>query len=70
MDLSGLSNAEYRVLVTGRSRGGCYRGGSRDLYADSVVGRIRAAWMRPVSPEEADVGGVVTGGRRGCQGGV
>ncbi|MFS1449686.1 tandem large repeat, partial [Vibrio lentus] len=59
MDLSGLSNAEYRVLVTGENTTGVTVSGSETFTLTQSLAELDAD-ATSVAPEEADVGGVVT----------
>ncbi|MCC4819480.1 hypothetical protein LMH81_23365, partial [Vibrio lentus] len=59
MDLSSLSNAEYRVLVTGENTTGVTVSGSETFTLTQSLAELDAD-ATSVAPEEADVGGVVT----------
>ena len=59
MDLSGLSNAEYRVLVTGENTTGITVSGSETFTLNQSLAELDKEATK-VKPEQADVGGVVT----------
>ncbi|MEZ9661870.1 hypothetical protein, partial [Vibrio sp. 10N.261.52.F3] len=57
--LSGLSNAEYRVLVTGENTTGVTVSGSETFTLNQSLAELDKEATK-VKPEQADVGGVVT----------